>query len=226
MIFPIGDENVKNGAKPILSYAFIVINVLVFLYMEFLPEIDTRLIFYHYGAIPIQILEGKGLLSLVTNTFLHSGWMHIGGNMLFLWIFSDNIEAVLGNIGFLVFYLLGGVIASMVHVYFNQVSGIPAVGASGALSAVMGAYLVFFPKSKIKVLVLILFRKVYISALYFLGLWFVMQLVSSFSEIGKDPNSGGTAWWAHIGGFIFGLMVAFILNKTKIIDTNKYYIKA
>lgn len=225
MIFPIGDTNVHGGAKPYVTYTFIALNILVFLYSVSLG--DGLLQFYNdYATIPRNIMDGYGYLTLLTNTFLHGGLMHILGNMLFLWIFSDNVEAVMGNVAFILFYLSGGIFASLAHVLTNQQSIIPSLGASGALSAVMGAYLVFFPKSKVKVLVLFLFRNVHISALYFLGAWFAMQLYSSFSDMGRNENEGGTAWWAHIGGFIFGVGLAYILKRYHIVKPEKYYLKA
>ena len=221
MIFPVGDENVIGGAKPYVTYTFIGLNVLVFLYSISLGN-NIGEFYQAYATIPFQIMEGNGWMSLLTNVFLHGGLMHIAGNMLFLWIFSDNVEAVLGNIWFIVFYLAGGIFASLAHVAFNQSSMIPSLGASGALSAVMGAYLVFFPQSKIKVLVIYIFRNVYISALYFLGLWFIFQIISSLWA-SNYPNSPGTAWWAHIGGFVFGLVVALVLKKPRIIEPKFFY---
>lgn len=213
MIFPIGDENINTGVKPIFSYGFIALNVLLFIYTFIMNDNQLSAFYQSYVTIPVNILQGEDWLSLLTNMFLHGGLLHLLGNMLFMWIFSDNVEAVLGNLWFLLFYLGGGVFASLSHVFASTSSTIPSLGASGALAAVMGAYLIFFPKSKIKVLVIYLFRNVHISALYFLGIWFVIQLGSSLWEIGKDPDAPGTAWWAHIGGFIFGVVVAFIAKK-------------
>lgn len=225
MIFPIGDENVVGGAKPYVSYTLITLNILIFIYtLSIGNEIGS---FYRaYATIPTQLMDGYGFVTLLTNMFLHGGLMHIAGNMLFLWIFSDNVEAIFGNFWFILFYLAGGIFATLAHVAFNQTSIIPSLGASGALSAVMGAYLVFFPKSKIKVLVIYLFRNFHISAIYFLGLWFVIQIISTVWTAGGDPNAAGTAWWAHIGGFVFGLVVAILLKKLRIVETESHYIKA
>lgn len=225
MIFPIGDDNIE-GAKPLFSYIFIAMNVGIFLWMFSMSNQEIMSIYHQYATIPSLIVQGEGYSTLLTNTFLHGGLLHLLGNMLFMWIFADNIEAVMGSVGFVLFYVAGGIFASLAHVMFNMQSSIPSLGASGALAAVMGAYLVFFPKSRIKILVIYLFRNFHISALYFLGLWIVFQFISSFMEIGKNPDASGTAWWAHIGGFIFGVVVALVLKQFGIIRPSQYQIKA
>lgn len=212
MIIPIGDENVKGGAKPIFSYSFIVINILIFVFQVSLGVEGYQNLLQDFGAIPNEISNREDLHTLLTSIFLHGGIMHLAGNMLFLWLFADNIEATIGNLHFLIFYLLGGFIASMAQIVFDPTSTLPTVGASGAISAVMGAYIVCFPKSKIKMLVLIFFRSFHISALLFLGFWFGQQIFSSFS-VGLDSDQGGVAWWAHIGGFAFGAIYALIFFK-------------
>lgn len=212
MIIPIGDENVKGGAKPIFSYSFIVINILIFIFQVSLGTDGYSNLLQNFGAIPNEISNMEDLHTLITSIFLHGGIMHLAGNMLFLWLFADNIEATVGNLHFLFFYLIGGFIASMAQIVFDPTSTLPTVGASGAISAVMGAYIVCFPKSKIKMLVLIFFKSFYISALLFLGFWFGQQIFSSFS-IGLDSDQGGVAWWAHIGGFVFGAVYALIFFK-------------
>jgi len=215
VIFPIGDENINGGYKPTITYLFIAINIAIFLFQVTLDMDATRAFLYEYGTIPVEILNGEDYFTLMSNMFLHGGWMHIIGNMLFLWVFADNIEAIIGNVNFLVFYLLGGLFASLLHIFLNPSSSIPAVGASGAISAVMGAYLVMFPKSKIKVLVIFLFRSIYMSALIFLGLWFVQNLVSGLGSLGpKSAQTAGTAWWAHIGGFLFGIIAGYFAKQS------------
>jgi len=164
-------------------------------------------------AIQSTCLQGQDYYTLFTNMFLHAGWMHLIGNMVFLWIFADNIEATIGNIKFLLFYLGGGIAASVIHVLLNSHSNIPSIGASGAISAVMGTYLIMFPTSRVKVLVLYFFRSFYISALVFLGIWIAMQLFNGFSSLGADQNTGGVAHWAHIGGFAFGLLYGLYAKR-------------
>ena len=215
MFFPIGDDQIRGGSYPIFTYAFLVINVLVFVFELSLDPADLEAFIKTYSAIPAEIQQGKNLSGLFTSMFLHGGWMHIISNMLFLWVFADNIEATIGNLSFFLFYILGGVVASLCHVYFNLGSPIPSLGASGAIAAVMGAYLVMFPRSQVKVLffLLIILRKFSIPAVAFLGIWIVMQVVSGVQSMGIAGEGGGTAWWAHIGGFVFGALVGFFLRS-------------
>lgn len=213
MIFPIGDEQIRGGYKPIFSYSLIAVNVLLFLYEISLQSTGLLEYFIHdYGAIPVEVLHGNYLYSVFTNTFLHAGWSHLLGNMLFLWIFADNIESSIGNFRFLIFYLLGGIIASITHILFNTNSSIPSLGASGAISAVMGCYLVMFPSSRVKVLVLIFLRSIYIPSIFFLGFWIIFQIYSGISDLNgvEGEKGGGVAYWAHIGGFAFGILYGLI----------------
>ncbi len=216
MIFPIGDTQVKGGSFPFFCYAFLAINVLIFFY-EFNLMLTSEELYQEfilsYGSIPQEIIRGQDLITLFTSMFLHGGWMHLIGNMIFLWVFGDNIEAVIGNFKFALFYLLGGLAASLAHVAFNLQSEVPAVGASGAISAILGAYLVMFPNSRIKVMVLIFFRSFYVSAFLFLGIWILQQLISGMGSLSAAADSGGVAWWAHIGGFVFGLIGGFLFKS-------------
>ncbi|MEM6965466.1 MAG: rhomboid family intramembrane serine protease [Bacteroidota bacterium] len=235
MIFTIGDEQVKGGHFPLFAYGFIALNIIAW----FLQNQTPDLAICEYGSIPADILRGENYHTLITSMFMHGSWMHIIGNMLFLWVFADNIEATVGSFKFLIFYIGGGIAASVVHIYLgagteqigccfpcgnemgircaenavNMCSGsIPTVGASGAISAVLGAYLVMFPKSQVKILVLVFFRSFQVAAYLFLGLWIGMQLFSGFSSIGQAA-AGGTAWWAHIGGFVFGVAAGFLFRE-------------
>jgi membrane associated rhomboid family serine protease len=214
MIFPIGDEQVQGGHKPLIAYLFIGLNVLVFLFQVTMPGGHQQGFVNTYGMIPVEIRQGDDLYTMLTNMFLHGGWMHLIGNMLFLWVFADNIEAVVGKWRFILFYFGGGIFASLIHLLFNLHSAIPAIGASGAISAVLGAYIVMFPASKVKVWVLYLFRSFYIPAIYFLGFWAIQQFFNGFISI--VPSSAFTsdiAWWAHIGGFVFGLSAGFVIRR-------------
>ncbi|HPQ99516.1 MAG: rhomboid family intramembrane serine protease [Lewinellaceae bacterium] len=213
MIFPIGDDQVKGGARPVVSYTLILLNFLVFFFQISLTPDQLQQLVFEYGTTPNAILQGQDLMTLFTSMFLHGGWMHLLGNMLFLWIFADNIEAVVGSGLFLLFYLAGGMVASGVHVLVNPGSTVPSIGASGAISAVMGAYLVMFPVSRIKVLILIFFRSIYIPAMVFLGFWIIQQLVSGYYSMGVAAEETGVAWWAHIGGFAFGLLCGWYFRK-------------
>jgi len=147
MIFPIGDDQVKGGYFPAFSYFFIFLNVAVFLFQVSMPEGQLNSFVDHFGSIPVEITHGEDWYTLITSMFLHGSWMHLIGNMLFLWVFADNIEATIGNLNFLLFYILGGLAAAAGHIYFNWNSPVPTIGASGAISAVMGTYLVLFPNS-------------------------------------------------------------------------------
>lgn len=199
MLFPIGDDQVKGGYFPLFSYGFIVLNIIIYFMQS-----NTPGGLYEYAAIPAEIVQGQDLITLITSMFLHGGFMHILGNMLFLWVFADNIEATIGNFRFVVFYLLGGLAAHAAHIYFNVDSQIPTVGASGAISAVMGAYLIMFPTSRVKMLFIVFtFR---IPAILFLGFWIWMQSSSGIASLELPQEGGGVAWWAHIGGFAFGVI--------------------
>ncbi len=215
MFFPIGDDQIRGGYYPIFSYSLLVLNGFVFIYQMLLPPDQLEIFLYTYSAIPVEILRGQDLFTLLTSMFLHGGWMHLIGNVLFLWVFGDNIEAAVGNARFIFFYLLGGVVASLAHVYFNPLSEIPSLGASGAISAVMGAYLVMFPKSKVKVFVFlfVILRKVTMPAVAFLGIWIGFQIISGMQNVGIGANDGGTAWWAHIGGFAVGVLFGFLFRR-------------
>ncbi len=214
MIFPIGDEQVQGGHKPLIAYVLIGLNILVFLFQVTMPQGQQQVFVYEFGVIPYEIVNGREYLTLITNMFLHGGWMHLIGNMLFLWVFADNIEAVIGKFRFILFYFGGGLAATAAHIFFNPDSTIPAVGASGAISAVLGAYLVMFPASKVKVYVLYFFRSFYMPALYFLGIWGVQQFINGFiSIIPSSAYTSGVAWFAHIGGFVFGVLTGFLIRR-------------
>ena len=212
MFIPIGDDQIQGGSKPYFSYAFIAFNVLVFLYQFSLGVDAGHQFVWEFGAIPNNIAHGSNYLTILSSMFMHGGWMHLLGNMAFLWVFADNIEAVIGNTYFFIFYILGGIAATMAHVLIDPMSEIPTVGASGAIAAVLGGYIVMFPSSKIKLLFVLFFRVFHWPAIAFLGIWIGQQLFNGFGSLGVDVN-GGTAWWAHIGGFAFGALVGFYLRK-------------
>jgi len=209
MLLPIGDNNIKGGYYPVFSYGFIVINIAIFLYQLSLGEYIGNFLTY-YGAIPVEIRHGQDLFTLFTSMFLHGGWAHLLGNMLFLWIFADNVEAIIGSRRFVIFYFIGGLFAHALHIFLYPDSGIPTVGASGAISAVMGAYLVMFPSSKIKILFFVIpFR---IPAFIFLGVWIIMQVTQGLDALGLNVANVGVAYWAHIGGFIFGMIMGLLFR--------------
>ena len=209
MIFPIGDDNIEGGHKPIISYSLIFINVIIFLVQLSIGE-ETML---QFASIPEEITHGNRLFTLITSMFLHGGAMHLIGNILFLWIFGDNIEAIIGSFMFLLFYLFGGFFAAGAHILTDPHSIIPTIGASGAISAVMGAYMVMFPKSRVKMIFIIFFKKFHIPAFLFLIFWFLQQIFSGITTFSVVGSGGGVAWWAHIGGFVFGIAVGLILKE-------------
>lgn len=218
MFFPLGDDQVQGGHRAFFAYGFIALNVLIFLYQTSLPIGQMEGFVYTYGAVPADIQRGENYISLFTSMFLHGGWMHLLGNMLYLYIFADNIEATIGSSAFLVFYLLGGLAAHATHIWFDPYSEVPTVGASGALSAVMGAYLVLFPRARINGL--LIFFRVSIPAIFFLLFWFFQQGMSGYTSLSEvDTGGGGIAWWAHIGGFVFGVAAGFFFKTRYHIPT-------
>lgn len=212
MIFPIGDDNIKGGHFPLFSYGFILLNALAFIWQHM--QADAYGILYTFGAIPAEIVHGQDLYTLATSLFLHGGLAHFLGNMLFLWIFADNIEATIGNGRFLLFYFVAGLIAHAGHIFFNLYSEVPTIGASGAISGIMGAYMVMFPTSRIRVLFFIF--PFYLPAILFLGFWIYFQFQSGLGELqNTSGDGGGVAYWAHIGGFVFGVVMGFIYRARK-----------
>jgi len=214
-MFPVGDDDVRGGSPGWVTIALIIINVLVFLYEITLGQGGLENFIFQFGTIPARIVQGDGLGTLLTSMFLHGGWLHLIGNMLFLWVFGDNIEAVMGEMPYLIFYLAGGLAASAAHILFNSGSDIPSVGASGAIAAVLGAYLVMFPRSRVKLLILMgRAGMTRVTALMFLGLWIVQQIFNGVASLGvPTAQTAGVAWWAHIGGFVFGAVIGFLLRN-------------
>lgn len=218
MIFPIGDDQVKGGHLPIFSYGFIGINIIVFIIQSQLSPAQQAGFFNDFGSIPYEISHGQDLFTIITSMFIHGDWKHLLGNMLFMWIFADNIEATIGNVRFIIFYLLGGLAAVAGHIFFNMSSMVPMVGASGAISAVMGAYIVMYPSSRIRVLLLIF--PIRVSAWLFLGFWIWQQWMYSTAALdSNDP--GGVAWWAHIAGFAMGLLSGFLFRMSGMMTGKK-----
>lgn len=214
-MIPIRDE-IKTHRTPIVNYALVVINVLVFLWM-FLNSAKLESIYYEYALIPANFLNGidmGDISDLLTSMFMHGGWMHLIGNMLYLWIFGDNIEDRLGHVGYLLFYLAGGLAAALLQTVISPSSQIPMVGASGAIAAVLGAYLVMYPNSRVYTFIPIGFyaRVRLMPAIVVLCLWFLLQLISGVGSLGA-LDQGGTAYFAHIGGFVFGMIVGWLFKR-------------
>lgn len=212
-MIPIKDDNPRLR-PPIFTVGLIALNIVAF-YFEIQFGLDT--VVYQYGAIPSHIVELQSLETLLTSMFLHGGFLHLGGNMLYLWIFGDNIEGYLGHSRFLMFYLLCGLVAAFTHIFLSGISEIPMVGASGAVSGLLGAYLVKYPKARVLVVIPIVWfltiRK--IPAYIVLGFWFVMQLFYALSSLGISQG-GGVAFWAHIGGFAAGIVLIYLFPAKKL----------
>ncbi|GBL35645.1 rhomboid-like protease 4 [Filimonas sp.] len=211
MFLPIGDTNIEKGSFPFFTYLLIAANVAMFFFQVTMPPTLQKDFVYTYGCIPAEITNGLDLRTLFTSMFLHGGWWHLIGNMMFLWIFADNIEATIGSFKFIMFYIGGGVVAALTHSILNAGSIMPCVGASGAIAACLGAYIVMFPKSKVRVLFLLFLTSFSVPAVYFLGFWIVNQFMSGIGILGAaTSDTDGVAYWAHIGGFVFGIVFGFM----------------
>lgn len=234
---PLNDENPTRSVAYI-TYAIILLNVLVFIYQLSLGP-DLEAFFRIWAVVPAKLtasLQGQptGLpfpawVTLFTSQFLHGGFLHIAGNMLFLWIFGNNIEDELGHLKFLIFYLACGALAAMTQWFFSMESMVPSLGASGAIAGVMGAYILRFPHARVLTLVPlgIIFWTFRIPAIFFLGFWFVQQAFYGVTSLGAPANigmeGGGIAYWAHAGGFVFGALLGVLLGLFPGQNTRKYY---
>ena len=240
MLFPIGDENRDRRTTPIVNYALILINVLVFVFLQGLGTNEKFT--YAFSTVPAEIISGRDIatpdrvlvqpvtgqrvevpglqptpipvwFTLITSMFMHAGIAHIFGNMLFLWIFGDNIEDRLGHLRYLIFYLVCGILAGLAHVFTTVIFAggneasmlIPSLGASGAISGVLGGYILLFPTRRVSVIISWFITEV--PAYIAVGLWFVLQLISGLGMLGSGSKAGGVAYAAHIGGFIAGLIL-------------------
>jgi membrane associated rhomboid family serine protease len=216
-MLPLRDLN-PSRSTPVAVYALIATCVAVFLYTVGLESEAARTAFFlRYGAVPAEVTAGlAGAPGLLTSMFLHGSWMHLGGNMLYLWVFGDNVEDAMGHGRFLVFYLLSGVLAGLTHVATQPTSPVPLVGASGAIAAVLGAYLVLYPRASILSLVVlgVFIRFVELPALLVLSLWFLLQLVQGMAALGA-PGVTTVAWWAHIGGFVVGVALVGLFARRR-----------
>ncbi|MFT4038320.1 MAG: rhomboid family intramembrane serine protease [Thermomicrobiales bacterium] len=213
-MIPIGDENAGSVLKPYVNFTLIGLCVLIFLYEMILPEGQLNALFFEWGAVPARIMNGEGLITIFTSMFLHGGWSHLLGNMVFLYVFGDNIEDAMGHVQYLLFYLLCGIAAAGLQIALDPGSTIPMIGASGAISGVMGAYLVLFPQGRVRALMFIgaFGQVILVPAWTMIGLWFGLQLLSAFASLGAS-GEGGVAFWAHVGGFIAGAVLVFLFRN-------------
>lgn len=219
-------DTIKSKTTPYVNYALIISCGIVFLY-EITLGSNAEAFLWRFGVIPSDVtnaIRGRyisipAFIPLITSMFLHGGLFHIGGNMLFLYVFGDNVEDKLGHAAYLVFYLLCGIGAAAVEVFFHPTSQVPLIGASGAIAGVLGAYFILYPRARVLTLIplIIIFPVVELSAFFFLGFWFIMQFLQGSLSYGASA-SGGVAWWAHAGGFLFGaalLPVMLLFSKRR-----------
>jgi membrane associated rhomboid family serine protease len=208
-------DTVRSRSLPWMTWSLIALNLLIFLYESALPAGQLDVLISVFGLVPARLsltsLQLFPWLTLVTSMFLHGGWFHVISNMWFLFIFGDNVEDRMGPARFLVFYLAAGVIAGFCQFLLSPSSDVPTVGASGAIAGVLGAYFLLYPRARVITLIFLFIFPwlVEIPALIYLGIWFLMQLSSglvSLGQLGSGAAVGGIAWWAHIGGFLFGLL--------------------
>ena len=214
-------DSVRSGRTPYVNISLILINILVFFQQLAIEPYQLNQIYYSYGVIPAEVLNvfftGSPLLPVmipfITSIFIHGGWWHLIGNMLFLWIFGDNIEDRLGRVRYLLFYLAVGVAGGVAHVLANPASTIPVIGASGAVAGVLGAYLISFPRSRILALVPVLFfiTVIEVPAVIFIVVWFAIQFFNGVAFLGGTANA--VAYWAHIGGFLAGLVLIKLIAR-------------
>lgn len=248
MLLPLGDDNRDRHITPVINYILIALNILAFIFWQ---DMGTNIpVTFGYATVPEEILTGRDLitrsvlvenpitgqnevqpglqptpipvyLTLITSMFMHGGWAHLGGNMLFLWIFGDNIENALGHKRYLIFYLLCGVIASLAHVFcasfLNQSTLVASLGASGAISGIMGGYILLFPRRGVHVWFLL--GIITLPAIIVVGIWFVFQVINGMGMLGGEETAGGVAYAAHIGGFLAGLILVKFFHRRINIET-------
>jgi membrane associated rhomboid family serine protease len=221
MVFPIGDDNTGRRLFPVLTVLLIVVNVVVFL-IELAQGARIEGFFQTWAVIPAEYAAREDLpptqpfpfwATIFTSMFMHGGWLHLFGNMLYLWIFGDNVEDAMGRGRYLVFYLACGIAAALAQIAIDPDSTIPSVGASGAISGVLGAYLVMFPGRRVAVL---LIRSVtYMPAIIVIGFWILLQFISGIGQLAQTEQTGGVAYAAHVGGFVAGLVLVWLFRKRR-----------
>ncbi len=228
-MLPLQDENIPGKGPPFVTLAIIAINVIVFVFLQLPDEAFT----YAWAAVPAELTSGEDIsgrvnvpggsfvlgpspepvyLTVISSMFMHGGWLHLGGNMLFLWIFGDNVEHAMGHLPFVLFYLGAGIVATVAHVFVQPDSLIPLVGASGAISGVLGTYLVLFPANR--VLVVLFYIAMWVPAVLVIGMWAVLQFINGLGQIAMTEQTAGVAYLAHVGGFLAGLAAGILLRLT------------
>jgi len=223
-MIPLKDTILRQGF-PVVTWVIILLNGIIFLYEISIPKDMLQQLFYLFGVVParysypswavVQGLPFDHYLSFVTAMFLHAGWLHIIGNMWFLYVFGGTVEDRLGHVRFLFFYLLAGLGASLIYFLIDIHSRIPEFGASGAIAGVMGAYIVLFPRARIFTMILIFFFPFFVelSAFFYIGYWFLIQLFAGTISFAAQATQGGVAWWAHVGGFVAGIVLVLLFRR-------------
>ncbi len=219
MVMPIGDDDSGVMSFPLVTLLLIAANVLVF-FLQLAQGPNIEQFVMQWSVVPLEYSERTDLapqipgpfwITLFSSMFMHGGWLHLGGNMLYMWIFGDNVEDAMGRGKFLVFYLLCGIAAAFAQILVNPHSQIPSLGASGAISGVLGAYLVMFPGRRVRVLLL---RTItYMPAIVVIGMWIVLQLISGIGQVAQTEETGGVAYAAHVGGFVAGLLLVWVFRS-------------
>jgi membrane associated rhomboid family serine protease len=204
-VIPLKDS-IPSSTRPFVTYALIAANSLAFLWELSAPNLID------YTLVPARFTAHPSLAPIVTSMFLHGGWLHLIGNMLYLWIFGDNVEDRVGHVRYVLLYFAGGIAAALAQVYMAPDSSIPMVGASGAIAAVLGAYLVLYPHARVYTLIPLFFGVIAVPAVLYLGFWFVLQVISGVSSLGATEQ-GGVAFFAHVGGFVSGVVLVKLLDR-------------
>ncbi len=218
-MIPLRDD-VPSRRYPIINTSLILLNILIFLWEISLPLVYRENVFFKYGVVPYRFynlsLLPYGIFTLFTSMFLHGGWSHLIGNMLYLYIFGDNVEDTMGHFKYLVFYFLSGILAGLTQVIFAPNPYIPAIGASGAIAGVLGAYFRYYPRARILTIAFFgwFLEFIYVPAFFYIGIWFLLQLLSGLFSL-MINISGGIAWWAHIGGFVFGAILSRFFRRKR-----------
>lgn len=239
-MIPIGDDNRGRRSFPTINYVLIAINVAVFLYELSLPSDQLQIFMLRYGAIPYQITHNvthiPGLpasiqspapvyLTIFTAMFIHGGWLHIGGNMLYLWIFGDNVEDSMGHFRYLIFYLLGGVAAALTQTFVGGPNSVePMIGASGAIAAVLAGYLILYPRGLVRTLIFFgfFFWIFMVPAIIVIGVWIIIQLFTGVASLGvATAQTGGVAVWAHVGGFALGAILIWLFRNPRAVERQR-----
>jgi membrane associated rhomboid family serine protease len=212
-MIPLGDSSRRPINIPIMTLTIIAVNAFVFV----LELLGGDAFINYWSLVPADILTPHGFITIFTSMFMHAGWEHILGNMLFFWVFAPEIEDVMGSLPFLIFYLLGGVAATVAQVLIDPTSTVPNLGASGAIAAVMGAFLITYPRDRIRTVVFLgwFTRVTFLPAVVMVGLWFVTQLFSEVGALGQVQGDGGVAYMAHIGGFVLGMLTCRLFESRR-----------